>query len=216
LSSYGYGSVLFSPQKKPSQVYNNNFPLQSCKEDVKLVFDVLLRKNKKNVVIVGDTVSLTEGLVDELMEKFERNEVPNELKKTHFVKFHLGSISLKFMKREEVEINVLRVLKRKISDYVALGVGAVFYVGDLKWIVNDDDDYGDESTFNHVDYLVDEIGKLFCGEEINNGKIWLIATASYQSYMRCQIRVPCFENQWCLQAVPVPIGGLGLSLHSSR
>jgi ATP-dependent Clp protease ATP-binding subunit ClpA len=109
LSSYGYGSVLFSPQKKPSQVYNNHFPLQSCKEDVKLVFDVLLRKNKKNVVIVGDNVSLTEGLVDELMEKFERNEVPNELKKTHFVKFHLGSISLKFMKREEVEINVLRV-----------------------------------------------------------------------------------------------------------
>ncbi|MCH91247.1 chaperone protein ClpB 1, partial [Trifolium medium] len=159
---YGFGSVLFS---KPSQVYNH-FPLQSCKEDVKLVFDVLLRKKKRNIVIVSDTVSLTEGLVNELMEKFERDEVPNELKKTHFVKFNLGSISLKYMKKEEVEMNVLRVLKKKVSDYVALGVGAVFYVGDLKWLV--DGDYGDESCYNHVDYLVDEIGKLFCGEEINN------------------------------------------------
>ncbi|CAJ2637901.1 unnamed protein product [Trifolium pratense] len=207
--NYGYGSVLFS---KPTQVHNH-FPLQSCKEDVKLVFDVLMRKKKRNIVIVSDTVSLTEGLVNELMEKFERDEVPNDLKKTHFVKFNLGSVSIKYMKKEEVEMNVIRVLKRKISDYVALGVGAVLYVGDLKWI---NDDYGDESCYNHVDYLVDEIGKLFCGEEINNGKIWLVATASYQSYMRCQMRVPSFENLWCFQAVPVPSsGGLGLSLHSS-
>jgi hypothetical protein len=59
------------------------------------------------------------------------------------------------MKKEEVEMNVLRVLKRKVSDYVALGVGAVFYVGDcnLNWIVNDE-------SYNHVDYMVDEIGNL--------------------------------------------------------
>jgi hypothetical protein len=46
---------------------------------------------------------------------------------------------------------------RNISDYVALGVGAVFYVGDcdLNWIVNDE-------SYNHVDYMVDEIGNLFC------------------------------------------------------
>jgi hypothetical protein len=66
---------------------------------------------------------------------------------------------------------------RNISDYVALGVGAVFYVGDcdLNWIVNDE-------SYNHVDYMVDEIGNLFCEEGDINGKIWLVATASYQSY----------------------------------
>ncbi|KAK2417718.1 hypothetical protein QL285_039986 [Trifolium repens] len=69
------------------------------------------------------------------------------------------------MKKEEVEMNVLRVLKRKVSDYyVALGVGAVFYVGDcnLNWIVNDE-------SYNHVDYMGDEIGNFFCEEGDING-----------------------------------------------
>ncbi|XP_058768947.1 protein SMAX1-LIKE 4-like [Vicia villosa] len=203
---YGYGSVLFSPQKKPPQVFNNH------RDDVNvnLVFDVLLRK-KRNTVIIGDTVALTEGLVGELMERFERGEVPDEMKKAHFVKFH-NLASVCGLKKEEAEVNVVRVLKRKVSDCVALGGGGgVFYVGDLKWMVDcdDDDDGGGESL---SDYLVDEIGKLF-GE--NGNKIWLIATASYQTYMRCQMRIPNLENQWCLQAVPVPSGGLGLSLHSS-
>jgi len=219
LSSYGYGSVLFSSQKKEQVLYHPFLKsFESNKEDINLVFDVLLRKKKKNTVIVGDTVCLTEGLVGEIMKRFERGEVPDEMKTTHFVKFHgLSSVSLKYMKKEEVEMNVIRVLKRKVSDYVALGVGAIFYVGDLKWMVDDNDGSLNEKVvsygYNVVDYVVEEIGKLF-GEEGN--KIWLVATASYQSYMRCQMRVPTFENQWCLQAVPVPSGGLGLSLHSSR
>lgn len=217
LSSYGsygnYGSVLFSPQKKPASV----FPLQSSKEDVKLVFDVFLRKNKKrNTVIVADSVSLTEGLVGELMGKFERGEVPDELKTTHFIKFQL--VSLRFMKREELEINLVS-LKRKIDSF-ALG-GVVLYVGDLKWIVDGilNEKEGEEvcDYYNHVDHIVEEIGKLFCEKEnVNNSKLWLVATSSYQTYMKCQMRIPSLENQWGLQAVPVPSGGLGLSLHASR
>ncbi|XP_004488009.1 protein SMAX1-LIKE 4 [Cicer arietinum] len=216
LSSYGsygnYGSVLFSPQKKPASV----FPLQSSKEDVKLVFDVFLRKNKKrNTVIVADSVSLTEGLVGELMGKFERGEVPDELKTTHFIKFQL--VSLRFMKREELEINLVS-LKRKIDSF-ALG-GVVLYVGDLKWIVDGilNEKEGEEvcDYYNHVDHIVEEIGKLFCEKEnVNNSKLWLVATSSYQTYMKCQMRIPSLENQWGLQAVPVPSGGLGLSLHAS-
>ncbi|KAI5445934.1 protein SMAX1-LIKE 4 [Lathyrus oleraceus] len=212
---HGYGSVLFSPQKKPQVFNNNNNPRDDV--NVNLVFDVLLRKKKRNTVIIGDTVALTEGLVGELMERFERGEVPDEMKKAQFVKFNnLASVSR--LKREEAEMNVVRVLKRKVSECVACGGGGgVFYVGDLKWIVecddNDDVDDDDDDDENLSDYIVDEIGKLF-GENGNN-KIWLIATASYQTYMRCQMRIPNLENQWCLQAVPVPSGGLGLSLHSS-
>ncbi|RVW16111.1 Protein SMAX1-like 4 [Vitis vinifera] len=42
-----------------------------------------------------------------------------------------------------------------------------------------------------------------------------MATASYQTYMRCQMKQPSLEIQWALQAVSVPSGGLGLSLHAS-
>lgn len=44
-----------------------------------------LREKKRNIVIVGDTVTLTEeGLVSELMEKFEKGEVSDKWKKAEF------------------------------------------------------------------------------------------------------------------------------------
>ena len=44
-----------------------------------------------------------------------------------------------------------------------------------------------------------------------------MGTASYQTYMRCQMRQPSLETQWSLQAVPVPSSnGLDLSLNASR
>ncbi|KAL5053748.1 hypothetical protein RYX36_034430, partial [Vicia faba] len=102
---YGYGSVLFSPQKKPQVFNNNNSNNPRDDVNVNLVFDVILRKKKRNTVIIDDTVVLTEGLVGELMERFERGEVPDEMKKAHFVKFHnLASVSS--LKREESEMNV--------------------------------------------------------------------------------------------------------------
>ncbi|XP_017422802.1 protein SMAX1-LIKE 4 isoform X2 [Vigna angularis] len=208
---------LFSSQKKASVFPITESPPPpppSSKEDIKVVLDVLLRKKKRNTVIVGDSVALTEGLVGELMGKLERGDVPDELKSTHFIKFQLAPVSLRFMKREEVEMS-LSALKRKV-DSVASGGGAIFYVGDLKWTVeattSSEKDEGEVCGYNPVCHLLAEIGKLFCD---SNTKVWLVATASYQTYMRCQMRQPPLETQWSLQAVPVPSGGLGLSLHAS-
>ncbi|KAK7329131.1 hypothetical protein VNO77_23277 [Canavalia gladiata] len=214
-----FGSLLFSPPKKATVFpITGETPLPSSKEDIKVVLDVLLRKKKRNTVIVGDSVALTEGLVGELMGKLERGEVPEELKSTHFIKFQLAPVSLRLMKRDEVEMNLL-TLKRKVDSVVASeGGGAIFYVGDLKWTVElatcSEKEEGEVCGYNYnpVDHIVAEIGKLFCD---SNTKVWLVATASYQTYMRCQMRQPPLETQWGLQAVPVPSGGLGLSLHAS-
>ncbi|KAF7806684.1 protein SMAX1-LIKE 4-like [Senna tora] len=217
-SSEYYNPLLFSPQKK-TPVY----PITestSSKEDIKLVLDVLLRRKKKNTVIVGDSLSITEGLVGELMGRLDRGEVPNELKSTHFIKFQFTPVSLRFMKKDEVEMNLLE-LKRKVDSVASGGGGAIFYFGDLKWIVeaalfSEKDGGGKVYDYNPVDHIVAEIGKLFSDYgSSSNAKIWLMATASYQTYMRCQIRQPALETQWSLQAVLVPSGGLGLSLHAS-
>ncbi|KAG4942509.1 hypothetical protein JHK85_047155 [Glycine max] len=122
LTSYAsefHPSLVFSPPKNAPVCSITGAASSSSKDDdVRLVLDILLRKKKKNTVIVGDSLSLTEGLVGEIMGRLERSEV------------------------------------------------------------------------------------------------WLMATASYQTYMRCQMRQPPLEKQWALQAVPVPSGGLGLSLHA--
>ncbi|KAI9122814.1 hypothetical protein K1719_005703 [Acacia pycnantha] len=211
--------VLFSPLKRapPPPVFSYNY----YNEDVKLVLDILLRKKRKNTVIVGDSLSLTEGLVGELMGRFERGDVPDELKSTRFIKFQFpsSSSSLSFMRREQVDMSLME-LERKVDSVASLrggGGGVIVYIGDLKWTVGDSNLSEKENGFSPVEHLVAEIGKLFC--EYGNSskaKVWLMGTASYQTYMRCQMRQPPLETQWALQAVPVPSSnGLGLSLHAS-
>ncbi|XP_034902173.1 protein SMAX1-LIKE 4 [Populus alba] len=201
--------ALFSAQKKVSSNYFTDSG--SVKEDIKLVLEVLLRKGK-NVVIVGDCVSVTEGLIGELVGRLERGEVPMQLKQTQFIKFQFAPVSLKFMKKQDVEMN-LSELKRKVD---SLGEsGAIIYTGDLKWTVEETFVNGEVSVYSPVDHLVREIGRLLSEYSSSNRKVWLMATASYQTYMKCQMRQPSLETQWALQAVSVPSGGLGLSLHPS-
>ncbi|KAA8535828.1 hypothetical protein F0562_030852 [Nyssa sinensis] len=212
--------LIFSPQKKLSsnQTITDS---ASVKEDIKLVLEVLLRKKRSNTVIVGDSVSTTEGLVAELMGRVDRKEVPEELKSAHFIRFQFTSVPLRFMKREEVELN-LSDLKRKV-DSLASGGGVIIYTGDLKWTIDaavDDRDQGGSSNgeaycYSPVDHLVAEIGRLLSDYSSSSTKVWLMATANYQTYMKCQMREPPLEIQWGLQAISVPSGGLGLSLHGT-
>ncbi|KHN17637.1 Chaperone protein ClpB1 [Glycine soja] len=226
LTSYAsefHPSLVFSPPKNAPVCSITGAASSSSKDDdVRLVLDILLRKKKKNTVIVGDSLSLTEGLVGEIMGRLERSEVPDELKSIHFIKFQISHVSLSCMKRDEVEMKLLE-LERKVNSIASGGGGGIFYIGDLKWTVEEASLSGKEegspngevSGYNPVDHLVSEIGKLFCDcGTSNNAKVWLMATASYQTYMRCQMRQPPLEKQWALQAVPVPSGGLGLSLHA--
>ncbi|KAJ4845754.1 hypothetical protein Tsubulata_032867 [Turnera subulata] len=203
--------VLFSPQKKvPRSLFAD---LASVKDDIKLVLEVFLRKKRKNTVIVGDCVPITEGLINELMGRVERGDVPVELKQTRFIKFQFAPVSLRFMKKDDVEMN-LSELKKKV-DSLGEGGGAIIYAGDLKWTIEETVFIGDASGYSAADHLVTELGRLLSQYSTSNTKVWLMATASYQTYMRCQTRKPPLEIQWALQAVSVPSGGLDLSLHAS-
>nr|XP_043625035.1 protein SMAX1-LIKE 4-like [Erigeron canadensis] len=187
---------------------------ESLKKEVALVIDVLLNKNpRKNTVIVGDSLSITEGVVIELMGKVEKGDVPEELRGAHFIKFQFSSVPLRFMKREEVEMN-LADLRRKVESLSSTGSGVIIYAGDLKWTVDEKEVIG----YSPVDHLVVDIGRLI--SQYNNvttdHKVWLIGTANYHTFMKCKMKQPSsLEVQWCLKAVSVPCGGLGLSLNAT-
>ncbi|XP_060172389.1 protein SMAX1-LIKE 4-like [Lycium barbarum] len=194
--------ILFSPHK-----FNT---LTASSSDVKLVIDVLVNK-RRNSVIVGD--SGTEGVVEELMGKVERGDVPEELKEVHFIKFQFSSAPLMLMKREEVELNISD-LKRKVESLTGSRGGVIIYTGDLKWTV-DQSLIAKTSFVNNyspVDHLVAEIGRLV---SCSNAKVWLVGTANYQTYMKCQMKQPPLDIQWSLQPISLPSGGLGLSLNST-
>lgn len=209
-----------SPHQKnnppPEHHHHNYDPLSpSLKEDVKLVMEIMLRKKRNSTVIVGDSLSITEGVVMELKDRIERGEVPSELKPISFIKFQLQADALRFMKRDDVEMKYLSELRRKVQP----SFGTIVYVGDLTWAVHD------EGTISSaVDHLVKEIGKLVadnCHETTSRSpsspRVWVVGTASFQTYMKCQMMFqPPLDLQWGLQAVSVPSGGLGLSLHGPR
>ncbi|XP_057980212.1 protein SMAX1-LIKE 4-like [Malania oleifera] len=223
-SSDHQNPVFFSPPKKHPSCHAVA-DSASVKEDFKLILEVLLRRKRRNTVILGDSVSVTEDLVAELMGKVERGEVPEELKSAHFIKFQFSPVSLRFMKKEEVESNISDI-KRKVGSIVSGGGGAILYAGDLKWIVEGSvhvsekergfSNGGGVFEYSPVDHAVCEIGRLLSDYSCSsNARVWLMATANYQTHMKCQMRQPPLEIQWALQAVSVPSGGLSLSLHAS-
>ncbi|CAL5404558.1 unnamed protein product [Camellia sinensis] len=135
------------------------------------------------------------------MGRIEKGDVPyDELKSTHFIKFQFSSVPLRFMRREEVEMNPSD-LKRKVDSLIASRKGSVIiYTGDLKWTVEDStrtvvvasDDYN--YVCNPVDHLVAEIGRLVSDYSNSNTKVWLMATANFQTYVRCQMKQPSLRS----------------------
>ncbi|XP_068641753.1 protein SMAX1-LIKE 4-like [Aristolochia californica] len=208
-STFWQNSLVFPTQKKQNSTTHFIDSAGETKEDLKLVLEVLLRKKKRNTIIVGDCLSTTGSLVSLLMEKVESGDVPEELKSAHFIKFNISSLSMRFMKRDDVEMKVAD-LRRKVGTVVSLG-GAIIYAGDLKWVVED----VHCENYNPADQMIAEIGRLISDFSSFSSKVWLIGIANYQTYMRCQMKTPSLELQWALQPVAVPSGGLGLSLHAS-
>lgn len=202
--------LFFPPQKKL-------FFAESVKEeDIKLVLEVVLcrKNNKRNTVIVGDSLSITEAVVKELMVRVERGDVPGELKSAHFIKFQFTSAPLRLMKREEVEQNISD-LKRKVDCLTSGGERVIIYTGDLKWTVetrvNNSDLMGRGDIiggYDPVDHLVAGIGRLVSEYSNLNSRVWLMGTANYETYIKCQMKQPSLENQWSLQAVSVPLVSL--------
>ena len=223
-----------SPDQNPLLVSSSHHQRQR-ENDLKLVFDVLLSKKtkKKNPVIVGDSVSFTEGFVSELMGRLERGEIDQtgDLKQNHVVKFQFSPMMSKFMRREDVETNINELRKRVVS-LMTSGKDVIIFTGDLKWTIKEFNKNGgiDElsSSYSPLDHLVGEIGKLIAEynddldgvNDHSNGckrRVWVMGTASFQTYMRCQMRQPSLETLWALHPVSVPSSAnLGLSLHATR
>ncbi|KAJ0250865.1 Protein SMAX1-LIKE 4 [Hirschfeldia incana] len=194
------------------------FAPEQVREDANPVIEVLLGKKqnkKRNTVIVGDSVSLTEGVVAKLMGRIERGEVPDDLKQTHFIKFQFSQVGLNFMKKEDIEGQV-RELKRKIDSFISWSnKGVIVCLGDLNWAVWSGENSTSSSHYSAADHLVEEIGRLVYEYSNSGAKVWLLGTASYQTYMRCQMKQPPLDVQWALQAVSIPSGELSLTLHAS-
>ncbi|CAI9782983.1 unnamed protein product [Fraxinus pennsylvanica] len=174
-------------------------------EEVKKVLDILLRTKKRNPVLVGD--SDPEAVVKELFRKIENKVLGAEgpLKNAQVI-----SIEKEFLSDKNQIPSKIKELDRVIESRIVNG-GVILDLGDLKWLVEHPMSFGGAQPQQQVvseigRAVVVEMGKLlsrFTGDGTSDNNLWLIGTATCETYLRCQVYHSTMENDWDLQAVPI-------------
>ncbi|XP_019151462.1 PREDICTED: protein SMAX1-LIKE 3-like isoform X2 [Ipomoea nil] len=181
-------------------------------DDVMGVLEALMSKKRKNSVIVGECLATAEGVVRGVIEKINKGEVPGEdMRHVQFISVPL--LTLRNVSRDEFEVK-LGELRTLVKSYISRGV--VLYLGDLKWVSEFWSKYADQSShyYSPVEHMIMELSRLLCGGGIgeNNGRLWLMGIATFQTYIKCKTGHPSLETLWSLHPLTIPVGTLALSL----
>ncbi|KAB1204190.1 Chaperone protein ClpB [Morella rubra] len=178
-------------------------------DEVKRVIDILLRTKKRNPVLVGE--SEPEAVVKELLRRIENKE----LGEGPFMNSEVIRLEKEFSSdRAQIPAKV-----KELGDLVETrianlsGGGLILDLGDLKWLVEQPVSLGVAGSGTTVQQqVVSEVGRAAVAEmgkllgsfrEGSRGRLWLIGTATCETYLRCQVYHPSMENDWDLQAVPI-------------
>lgn len=202
-TSLGNRNLYLNPRLQQQQQVQQQGGSQSRGEEVKRVVDIFSRGKKRNPVLVGE--SEPEIVVREILRKFEGKELSDGLFKNVEV-VHLDKDFSLDRNRIPDKIKELGdSIESRIRD-CGDGVGGVIVdLGDLKWLVEQPMSgvavAGAQQVIGEAGRAaVEEVRKLLVkfGE-----RIWLIGTATCETYLRCQVYHNTMENDWDLQAVPI-------------
>lgn len=204
--------------QQQSQQGGAALPGQMRAEEVKRVIDILMRTRKRNPVLVGD--SEPEAVVREILRRIEGKELGELMRNVEVV--HLEKeVGLDRTKTVERVKELAGLVEARIGKSSG-GGGVVLNLGDLKWLVEQPVSLGGAAAGQQQQVVseagraaVAEVGKLlaiFGDGGSGGGRLWLIGTATCETYLRCQVYHPSMENDWDLQAVPIaaraPVSGL--------
>jgi hypothetical protein len=128
----------------------------------------------------------------------------------HLLRLRLSYVHARLMTRADADARAADL--RRGADAVRLRPrrGLVVFVGDLRWALQEDHSAEPPAAYSAVEHMVAELARLL---DDLRGRAWIVATASYQTYMRWKEQRR--GDAWALQAVLVPTGtGTGLALNS--
>ncbi|CAN8301514.1 unnamed protein product [Cochlearia groenlandica] len=163
-------------------------------DDVERVVDILGRAKKKNPVLVGDTEP--GRVIIEILKRIESGEIVS-LKNSKIVR--LDEIeSDKASRIGELD----GIIETRLNSKPDLTGGVILDLGDLKWLVEQS-----SATQPPITQAV-EVGRSAVAElrrltEKFKGRLWLIGTATCETFLRCQVYHPSMETDLDLQAVSV-------------
>ncbi|KAH1105585.1 hypothetical protein J1N35_009353 [Gossypium stocksii] len=169
-------------------------------EDVQKVFDILTKRKKRNPVLVGEPAP--ESVAQEILRMIQGKEIDGIFKNVEVV--HLWKDLALDKPQMVAKIKELGTqIGAKIGNLDCGGV--ILDLGDLKWLVEGNQPVGAQRRS-----LLEPGGAAAVAEMVKlrrfgegNGRLWLIGTATCETYLRCQVYYPSMENDWDLQAVPI-------------
>ncbi|CAK7344660.1 unnamed protein product [Dovyalis caffra] len=176
-------------------------------EEVKKVIDIMLKSKKRNPVLVGD--SEPEMVVKEVLKRIESKEVGDGvLNNVQVIHLENEFLDKAHIAAKIVELGIL--IETRLGNLDCGGV--ILDLGDLKWLVEQQVSFAGSGGVQQQPIVSDvgrsavaEMRKLLgrFGEGSGAGKVWLIGTATCETYMRCQVYHSSMENDWDLQVVPI-------------
>ncbi|KAA0059730.1 protein SUPPRESSOR OF MAX2 1 [Cucumis melo var. makuwa] len=198
-SPIGLGSSHSSPSPNRSLYLNPRLHQGSVnqlgkprEEEVKRIVDILLRPTKRNPIVVGD--SETDAMLEEFFRRINKKELSEgSLENAEIIHLEKEFASDRVQiptKLDELEDLVASQLAKSSSGSIILDLG------NLEWLF----DQPASSISEAGRAAVQKIGKLLTRF---NGRLWLIGTATCETFLRCQIYHPSIESDWDLHVVPV-------------
>ncbi|CAN6460174.1 unnamed protein product [Victoria cruziana] len=172
-------------------------------DEVKKLVDILQREKKRNPVLVGDHEP--EAVMKEFLHKLERKELGEVLKEVQVISVEKELSSMCAANSEDrgrvgPKIKELGAL---IESKMSSRGGVILNLGDLRWLVEQPGGGSfDVAVSGSLQDVVSEMAKLL-GSHGEGGKVWLMGTATCETYIRCRVYHPTVENDWDLQAVPI-------------
>ncbi|KAI8565787.1 hypothetical protein RHMOL_Rhmol03G0288800 [Rhododendron molle] len=195
-------NLYLNPRLKEGNFSNSVQSGGNRNEEVKRVMDILLRDVKKNPVLVGE--SEPEVVVREVIKRVEKGELGDgPLRNVQVIPIGKELCLDKSLIPNKVK-DLGGIIEAAIGNSCCGGV--VLDLGDLKWLVEGSGGLPEkvlpETGRAAVEALAELLSRFGEGSG-GGGRVWLIGTATCETYLRCQVYHPSMENDWDLQAVPI-------------
>ncbi|GMH23275.1 hypothetical protein Nepgr_025118 [Nepenthes gracilis] len=183
---------------------------QQRAEEVKKIIGILSRTKKRNPVLIGE--SEPEAVLREVLRRIEKKEVGDgPLENVEVISMEKELTSARSQVSTKIKELVCLIEGRMMSSN---GGGTILDLGDLKWLVDQPPNFRIPVSGNSPHQgasedgraAVAEMGKIwmkFGSCDGGSGRLWLIGTATCETYLRCQVYHPTMENDWDLQAVSI-------------
>jgi Clp amino terminal domain, pathogenicity island component len=174
------------------------FTVSGYRQEIKRVADVLMRQQKRNPVLVGDTGT------DFVME-----EILGLLRSGEFGDLKVISVGDLLSRAKTNELpDKIRGLVNTVSFKLVHNKGVVLDLGDLKWLVEAQNvaswpKLGTEENWKMLMATARAAISEFAAILKQERRMWLVGTATCATYLKCQVYHPNMETDWDLQVLPI-------------